>query len=200
MELPDVGQHCGVAVCQQLDFLPFVCEQCQGIFCENHQKFSDHGCDTSIDKVVPTCPLCNQIIVVLSGQNVNTLVNRHIEAGCPKEDMRKMVTYRCSFGRCRKKEKVRMSCRECEEQFCMRHRYPRNHECPSLATQNNGNGNIFSSFLNTTQQRINATISRYRKKRPETKARTRERKMRQAVVLQKTFAVLIYTREIVEFL
>ncbi|NXQ54058.1 ZFAN1 protein, partial [Anthoscopus minutus] len=39
-----VGQHCGVPECRQLDFLPFVCDGCSGIFCLQHRSRDAHGC------------------------------------------------------------------------------------------------------------------------------------------------------------
>ncbi|NXG96971.1 ZFAN1 protein, partial [Loxia leucoptera] len=40
----EVGQHCGVPECRQLDFLPFVCDGCSGIFCLQHRSRDAHGC------------------------------------------------------------------------------------------------------------------------------------------------------------
>ncbi|XP_074997695.1 AN1-type zinc finger protein 1 isoform X2 [Calonectris borealis] len=39
-----LGQHCGVADCRQLDFLPFVCDGCSGVFCLQHRSRDAHGC------------------------------------------------------------------------------------------------------------------------------------------------------------
>ncbi|NXM58357.1 ZFAN1 protein, partial [Illadopsis cleaveri] len=35
---------CGVPDCRQLDFLPFVCDGCSGIFCLQHRSRDAHGC------------------------------------------------------------------------------------------------------------------------------------------------------------
>nr|XP_033789843.1 AN1-type zinc finger protein 1 isoform X2 [Geotrypetes seraphini]XP_033789844.1 AN1-type zinc finger protein 1 isoform X3 [Geotrypetes seraphini] len=40
----DVGQHCGVKHCGQLDFLPFVCSYCSGVYCLEHRSRASHGC------------------------------------------------------------------------------------------------------------------------------------------------------------
>uniref|UniRef100_A0A8C9FM39 Zinc finger AN1-type containing 1 n=1 Tax=Pavo cristatus TaxID=9049 RepID=A0A8C9FM39_PAVCR len=39
-----LGQHCGVPDCRQLDFLPFVCDGCSGVFCLQHRSRDAHGC------------------------------------------------------------------------------------------------------------------------------------------------------------
>uniref|UniRef100_A0A1W7RBE7 ZFAND1 protein n=1 Tax=Agkistrodon contortrix contortrix TaxID=8713 RepID=A0A1W7RBE7_AGKCO len=40
----EIGQHCGVEECKQLDFLPFVCDGCSGVFCIQHRSRSAHSC------------------------------------------------------------------------------------------------------------------------------------------------------------
>lgn len=38
----DIGKHC--AFCRQIDFLPFVCEDCSKTFCANHRHREQHNC------------------------------------------------------------------------------------------------------------------------------------------------------------
>ncbi|XP_042322244.1 AN1-type zinc finger protein 1 isoform X1 [Sceloporus undulatus] len=40
----EIGQHCEVEHCGQLDFLPFVCDGCSGVFCLQHRSRAAHGC------------------------------------------------------------------------------------------------------------------------------------------------------------
>ncbi|XP_066122497.1 AN1-type zinc finger protein 1 [Saccopteryx bilineata] len=40
----DIGQHCQVEHCRQRDFLPFVCDDCSGIFCLEHRSRESHSC------------------------------------------------------------------------------------------------------------------------------------------------------------
>ncbi|XP_068090962.1 AN1-type zinc finger protein 1 [Hyperolius riggenbachi] len=40
----DIGQHCEVQHCAQLDFLPFVCDGCSKVFCLEHRSRTSHGC------------------------------------------------------------------------------------------------------------------------------------------------------------
>ncbi|GFR58219.1 AN1-type zinc finger protein 1-like [Elysia marginata] len=44
MELPHIGQHCEAANCNQLDFLPFVCDRCKKAFCLLHKSCDQHCC------------------------------------------------------------------------------------------------------------------------------------------------------------
>ncbi|XP_069587633.1 AN1-type zinc finger protein 1 isoform X1 [Ranitomeya imitator] len=40
----EIGQHCDVENCGQLDFLPFVCDGCSRVFCLTHRSRDSHGC------------------------------------------------------------------------------------------------------------------------------------------------------------
>ncbi|XP_062918062.1 AN1-type zinc finger protein 1 isoform X2 [Mobula hypostoma] len=40
----EIGKHCTVQHCRQLDFLPFVCDACSGTYCLEHRNKDAHGC------------------------------------------------------------------------------------------------------------------------------------------------------------
>ncbi|XP_056290520.1 AN1-type zinc finger protein 1 [Pseudoliparis swirei] len=40
----DIGKHCQIGSCSQIDFLPFVCELCRGVFCLEHRSREAHSC------------------------------------------------------------------------------------------------------------------------------------------------------------
>ena len=40
--LLDIGKHCNK--CQKLDFLPFTCDFCRQVFCEDHRTQIAHQC------------------------------------------------------------------------------------------------------------------------------------------------------------
>jgi AN1-type zinc finger protein 1 len=44
MEFPETGKRCSMKDCKLLDFLPFVCEQCQDTFCKEHFNMESHDC------------------------------------------------------------------------------------------------------------------------------------------------------------
>lgn len=39
-----IGKHCQFSYCNQLDFLPFLCESCKGTFCLDHRTETTHQC------------------------------------------------------------------------------------------------------------------------------------------------------------
>lgn len=40
----DIGKHCDLKDCKRLDFLPFECDGCSGIFCLDHKGRTAHAC------------------------------------------------------------------------------------------------------------------------------------------------------------
>lgn len=48
----NIGKHCHQ--CQQLDFLPFVCESCKHTFCSQHRTFEGHGCKATEKQYHPS--------------------------------------------------------------------------------------------------------------------------------------------------
>jgi len=137
MEFPDLGQHCSMPSCNQLDFLPFECGACHQIFCLEHRSFKAHNCGTAQEnnRVVPECPLCGELILVQAGEDVNTKVDAHISAGCPptgvgKESQKPKRSNPCSAHGCRGGELVPIICPYCKKNFCTGHRAPHEHRCP----------------------------------------------------------------------
>ncbi|XP_061197863.1 AN1-type zinc finger protein 1-like isoform X2 [Saccostrea echinata] len=43
-EFPNLGKHCSLEGCKQIDFLPFTCESCQQVFCLDHKFPDNHSC------------------------------------------------------------------------------------------------------------------------------------------------------------
>jgi predicted nucleic acid binding AN1-type Zn finger protein len=149
-ELHHVGQQCSDPSCRQLDYLPTPCPYCNLVFCESHYGLLDrtqsskpgHDCQKShlkIDRKALICPLCSQVVPVsrlLSGSSSgdpNESVNRHIEAGCPKEagsTTGRAFSNVCSVKGCSKKELVPIVCSDCGVKHCIRHRLPADHSCP----------------------------------------------------------------------
>ncbi|KAH8548605.1 hypothetical protein BGW37DRAFT_523089 [Umbelopsis sp. PMI_123] len=64
MELLDIGKHCNLISCRQLDFLPLKCPDCQFSFCQEHSHQDAHNCRnknaTQIDIRISTCDLCHK--------------------------------------------------------------------------------------------------------------------------------------------
>ena len=121
MELPHIGEHCGLKSCSRLDFLPVKCGDCKAVFCGAHFPRDEHNCAavSTSDVRVPVCPLCDKPVpVVKKGDLPDLAVSRHIDNDCqsdPARDRRKKVfDKRCAVKKCKKKEMIQLKCAECD--------------------------------------------------------------------------------------
>ncbi|KAF7636929.1 AN1-type domain-containing protein [Meloidogyne graminicola] len=136
-EFPDVGAHCSVPECRQLDFLPIKCNVCSHIFCKNHHSYDAHRCTKALEKnqQVTICPLCQQPIPFKVGQSPDLLVSDHIDNACKSD--RKRWAPKCGLSGCFKRELIKMECKHCGIHFCLGHRHPTDHKCKALNKHSN---------------------------------------------------------------
>lgn len=91
--------------CKQLDFLPFKCPKCEYVFCKEHFKYDHHDC-------------------------IKHNISRHTEI--PKA-YPKPKTWKCNF--CKRKELIDLKCSWCNQQTCIKHRFPTDHKCEKQKKQ-----------------------------------------------------------------
>jgi len=133
MELPDIGQHCSIPLCQQLDFLPYTCTRCKKVYCANHRRAETHNCSVVVDRVIPSCPVCGQVIPVKPNEDPNVVVARHIDDGCPQVQGTK-DKFVCEMHGCNVSGLAeKFNCPGCGHAFCLSHRQPSDHKCPKPA-------------------------------------------------------------------
>ncbi|XP_053550331.1 AN1-type zinc finger protein 2A isoform X2 [Bombina bombina] len=134
MEFPDLGKHCSESTCKQLDFLPLKCDACEDVFCKDHFNYNRHKCPSSFKKnvQVPICPLCRAPVPVKKGESPDVAVGQHIDMNCnfdPAKRKQKIFTNRCLKAGCKKKELFKIVCDQCQNNFCVSHRHPLDHDC-----------------------------------------------------------------------
>ncbi|XJO78682.1 hypothetical protein BDV3_003087 [Batrachochytrium dendrobatidis] len=138
------GLNCSLALCNKLDFLPFVCQTCQCAYCPAHRFPDTHGCiSTSQTSSYLVCPKCSQRIhqdkystdTETTDIDSQQILNRHIEASCPKEldNVLTSAKISCSFDGCSTAELWGVVCPSCTNKFCLAHRHKSSHNCPSIA-------------------------------------------------------------------
>jgi predicted nucleic acid binding AN1-type Zn finger protein len=198
-EFYDLGAHCTIRECREKDFLPFECDLCHQKFCLKHRSYKEHNCAfyEEADKNVPVCPICQQIIPVQPSENVDAIVNEHIQKGCPKisaivterdlnltkEKKKELKGIRyCGMEGCTKKGIIR--CKFCGRVHCIEHRLDSDHECKGARSQKKKGiaGNISSSTIisniksgiTDTYSNVNNKLAELHKQREE----RRERKQR----------------------
>ncbi|GAV74814.1 zf-AN1 domain-containing protein [Cephalotus follicularis] len=149
---PDLGRHCQHSDCHQLDFLPFICDGCQKVFCLEHRLYKFHECpkpDHRSRKVI-VCQICSTAIETTGhdGEEEKLIMGKHKKSGdCYSNKNKKKPT--CPVRRC--KETLTFSntstCKTCQLNVCLKHRFPADHVCMQqpvkvpATTTNNGRWN-----------------------------------------------------------
>ncbi|KAJ9562372.1 hypothetical protein OSB04_007532 [Centaurea solstitialis] len=135
---PDLGKHCQLSDCNQLDFLPFKCDGCQKVFCVEHRSYKSHECSNSDhnSRKVLVCETCSSSIEIprnsKGGEDeMNSILTKHQKSGDCDPKKKKKPT--CGVKRC--KEILTFSntssCRSCQIKFCLKHRFQSDHTCKS---------------------------------------------------------------------
>jgi len=164
------GKHC--VLCKQYDILAKNCVWCDSTFCKNHFMAEQHDCQArnlSSQNTFPTCPICNKKIKINSGDDKDLKVNQHIDSGCVVFVFKKEKKRPCGAPDC-KSRKAPIKCQKCHFRFCVKHRFPDEHNCPSLPENKKK-----SSFMHPLLAKLGLRKIKIKKKaKPKSK---RKRKM-----------------------
>jgi len=138
MELEVKGAaHCSAPGCGQLDFLPFNCDACGRTFCKDHIAHAQHSCPRAqkTSAQVVLCPICNQSIRILPGEDPNVTWDRHFNSTCTRRVPAKKGPSRCPVQGCREQVGLsnRYECQRCGMTVCLRHRMEEDHPCDPRA-------------------------------------------------------------------
>jgi AN1-type zinc finger protein 2 len=153
-----VGKHCSVKLCNQLDFLPYLCAACKETFCQDHWKFASHSCQMEHEfrknVVVPSCPVCQTAIPVPKGKDPNSYVDDHLNSNCSKKPKSFSPAYRnaCTVDGCKKKEVIPFKCNKCSLNFCVKHRHPHDHICSQISRKSNAKPSTSSHLISSIAQ------------------------------------------------
>jgi len=101
----DIGQHCSLATCKQLDFLPCECDLCGLVFCKDHAAYDAHSC-SKYDSAAAA-------------------------AHDSKQSACTSLSYPCSVSGCSSRELVEIRCSLCGNCYCLAHRHGDDHKCTS---------------------------------------------------------------------
>ncbi|KAL6530457.1 AAA ATPase-like protein [Orobanche minor] len=132
---PNLGKHCSVDDCRQIDFLPFTCDCCRRVFCLDHRSYNRHKCPKADkhDITVVICPLCAGGVRLIPEENPNITWESHVNIECNPSNYEQATKKRkCPMTRCR--EMLTFSntikCRDCNIDHCLKHRFGSDHNCP----------------------------------------------------------------------
>ncbi|ORY05809.1 hypothetical protein BCR34DRAFT_590786 [Clohesyomyces aquaticus] len=104
-----IGAHCQMAYCHVLDFLPFKCNACEGVYCLDHRTEAAHTCSKAADKRRPRSP--NGPSPVFD------------ERQCADPACKTLISVHLTTG---------VRCTTCNRSYCLKHRMGEDHNCKNL--------------------------------------------------------------------
>ncbi|KAF5737695.1 Zinc finger AN1 and C2H2 domain-containing stress-associated protein 16 [Tripterygium wilfordii] len=134
-EFPDLGKHCTVEDCKQIDFLPFTCDRCRQVFCLEHRSYVKHNCPTADrkDVTVVICPLCAIGVRLNPDEDPNITWETHVNSECDPSNYEKVTKKKkCPVPGCKEVLTFsnRLKCKDCNVDHCLKHRFGTDHNCP----------------------------------------------------------------------
>ncbi|KAF9596042.1 hypothetical protein IFM89_006969 [Coptis chinensis] len=156
-EFPDLGKHCSVDICKQIDFLPFTCDRCYQVFCLEHRSFARHQCPNANkqDVTVVICPLCAKGVRLIPDEDPNITWETHVNTDCDQSNYAKATKKKkCPVPGCR--ELLTFSntirCKDCNVDHCLKHRFGPDHKCEGPKKPSASSAFSFTSFLSKSQK------------------------------------------------
>ncbi|XP_065913355.1 AN1-type zinc finger protein 1-like isoform X2 [Dysidea avara] len=122
----EFGKHCALGSCQQLDFLPFVCEACSQVFCKEHCKPEQHQCDC------------------LESTSQQPSIGQTSGESKP--------LFPCELSGCDRSELVAINCVCCHKNFCIIHRHPDDHDCQEKSVSSSNVKKISLAATNSPRE------------------------------------------------
>ncbi|KAE8694792.1 Zinc finger AN1 and C2H2 domain-containing stress-associated protein 16 [Hibiscus syriacus] len=133
-EFPDLGRHCSIQHCKQIDFLPFTCDRCNLCYCLEHRSYIKHQCPKGDNNgvTVVICPLCAKGVRLVPNEDPNISWESHVNTECDPSNYEKVVKKKkCPVPRCREALTFSntINCRDCGVDHCLKHRFGLDHNC-----------------------------------------------------------------------
>ncbi|OSD07268.1 hypothetical protein PYCCODRAFT_1358818 [Trametes coccinea BRFM310] len=158
-QLLEIGKQCSAPSCLVVDFLPFKCQHCAHAFCRDHFLPADHQCDkfdaAKLDRVAPSCPLCNTPVAIPPGQDPNVRMEQHITTQCTVmtgKSAKAKSAPTCARPKCGKVLFSPIRCDSCKQQYCPQHRFPKDHSCSSAQPSTTKPAPAANAWANVSQQ------------------------------------------------
>lgn len=115
-----VGKHCQYEYCNQLDFLPFLCQSCTRTFCLDHRTETAHKCAS------PGVWAQRRREAELARPSIGqgrTLRDKVSQKPCASPDCKTVVGTSLVPG---------VHCPSCNRDYCLKHRLKEDHDCRNL--------------------------------------------------------------------
>lgn len=105
-----------------------------------------------------SCPLCEEVIVVKAGQDPNVVVDDHMSSPLcsqtPTQKAKTTHTIKHKCFKCGKHEMVKATCSGCSQDFCLKHRFGKDHDCKAQKPI----GRSIGPFIVSYDNRVNNSV------------------------------------------
>lgn len=115
-----VGKHCEAEYCNQLDFLPFLCQSCNHTYCLDHRTETAHKC-AHAGAWAERKRLASLQKHSIGGDRV--LRDRVAEKDCASPQCKTRIGTSLVTG---------VHCSRCNRDYCLKHRLEEDHDCKNL--------------------------------------------------------------------
>ncbi|KAF4126493.1 xeroderma pigmentosum group C-complementing protein [Geosmithia morbida] len=115
-----IGKHCQDDYCNQLDFLPFLCQSCGKTYCLDHRSETAHKC-ANAGAWAKRKRLAQQARSSIGGSK--TLRDKVSEKPCSTPNCKTIVGTSLTPG---------VHCSTCNRDYCLKHRLQEDHNCKNL--------------------------------------------------------------------
>merc|ERR1719376_633298 len=163
------GTRCSQSHCFTLDFLPFLCSQCNRQFCKDHSTAESHQCigPSRPDRKVTSCNDCGarfDYYVTSDSQNESDIIDKIIVKHKATKTCAKSIhgesksRNKCPVDGCREflGPSNRVNCPKCRQTFCLSHRHVSAHSCPGKPVKKQSSNTQMKAMSNTFMKYLQA--------------------------------------------
>ncbi|PWY69856.1 hypothetical protein BO94DRAFT_560694 [Aspergillus sclerotioniger CBS 115572] len=136
-DLDSIGRHCQLSYCNQLDFLPFHCSSCKGTFCLDHRSETAHKCPRAGEWARAQNPSPSPSSASSASSQKPTVYNSD---QCAEISCKTLIRTLKDPG---------VTCPECRQSFCLKHRLREEHDCRPKKGGNNSGGAVGAAGAET---------------------------------------------------
>ncbi|RAH82919.1 hypothetical protein BO86DRAFT_310647 [Aspergillus japonicus CBS 114.51] len=148
-DLDSIGHHCDLAYCHQLDFLPFRCASCRGVYCLDHRTESAHQCARAGDSPSPSPSTSTSTAASSTSPAPQTKPTIHTTDQCSHLTCKTLIHTLTEPG---------VRCPECRREYCLKHRLKEGHACTPPPPPSRG-GKAGADTLKSMFARVRGTFA-----------------------------------------
>lgn len=118
-DLEELGAHCHMPYCRQLDFLPFRCDSCHSTYCLDHRSETAHHCPKAGEWAR------NRRLHEVGRSTGTTATKPTLATGtqCYETSCKTFVNTTQNVG---------VRCDNCNRMYCLKHRMREDHDCKNV--------------------------------------------------------------------